>query len=86
MKLKCAACHTKSKGFVKLDNKCVSCHPDWNSDKFNHNVTGLVLDEIHLELDCIDCHLNKDFNLKPSCVNCHDDKNFPKDKPGVLVN
>jgi len=84
--LACTVCHKKGKEFTALDNKCISCHPDWNSMSFNHKVTGLVLNETHSEFECGDCHLNKDFSTKPSCENCHDDKSFPKDKPGTLVN
>ena len=84
--LACTVCHKKGKEFTALDNKCISCHPDWNSMSFNHKVTGLVLNETHSEFECGDCHLNKDFSKKPSCENCHDDKSFPKDKPGTLVN
>ena len=86
LKLECTACHTKDKGFTKLENECVSCHRNWNSETFDHKVTGLMLDEIHIEFDCSDCHLERDFSRRPSCGNCHDDKNFPNNKPGKLVN
>ena len=86
LKLECTACHTKDKGFTKLENECVSCHRNWNSETFDHKVTGLMLDEIHIEFDCSDCHLDRDFSRRPSCGNCHDDKNFPNNKPGKLVN
>jgi hypothetical protein len=85
-KLECAKCHGSAKKFIKPNKNCTSCHKDFTANAFKHEKTGLKLDEIHTELDCFDCHLEGDFSKKPSCENCHDDKNFPKDKPGKLVN
>ena len=83
-KIACEKCHGKSKKFVKLNNECTSCHKNFKQGKFNHNVTGLKLDENHSELDCQDCHQEKTF-AHPVCTNCHDDKSFPKNKPGTIV-
>jgi hypothetical protein len=91
-KLNCIKCHTSaSKGvdsntaFVKLDNKCQSCHKNFAAGSFDHKVTGLKLSENHKDLDCISCHENQDFSKTPTCVSCHDDKTFPKNKPGNEV-
>ena len=84
-KLSCIDCHGKSYKFEKLDNNCISCHKDWKVGTFKHQITGLKLDENHSEVDCGDCHKDKDFSKPPVCSNCHDDKSFPKDKPGKLV-
>ena len=80
--LRCSNCHQTKKIFTGLNSSCTSCHSAWNSKTFNHKVTGLALDEMHIELDCGDCHIGEDFSKKPSCENCHDDKNYPNDKPG----
>ncbi len=84
-KLSCIKCHGTSYKFDKLDNNCISCHKDWKVGTFNHQITGLKLDENHIEVDCGDCHKDKNFSKPPVCSNCHDDKSFPKDKPGKLV-
>ena len=73
-------CHYK-----KLDNKCISCHQNWSNTTFKHSVTGLQLNETHSDLSCEDCHIDRNFAVKPSCNNCHEDYSFPKQKPGKLV-
>ena len=83
-KLECKKCHGDSGKFAKLNNECLSCHSNFEQGKFDHNITGLALDDIHKEADCTDCHKAKDFS-KPVCTNCHEDKSFPKDKPGKLI-
>lgn len=84
-KLSCAKCHGTQIPYKKLDNKCSNCHTGWNSSNFNHKVTGLVLDETHIEFDCTDCHGEEDYSKKPSCEGCHDDMSYPQNKPGKLV-
>lgn len=83
-KLTCEQCHGISKQFVKLDNECKNCHKDFIPGKFNHQITGLKLDENHAEMDCTDCHQDKTYE-KPVCTNCHDDKIYPKNKPGIII-
>jgi len=80
--LNCSSCHQAKSVFTGLNSSCTSCHSGWNSNTFDHKVTGLALDDMHSELDCGDCHIGEDFSKNPSCENCHDDKNFPNDKPG----
>jgi hypothetical protein len=84
-KLSCASCHKIKTVFTGLSSSCTSCHSGWNSSNFNHKVTGLILDEMHAEFDCGDCHANEDYSKKPSCDGCHDDYAYPEFKPGKLV-
>ena len=66
-----------------MNANCNSCHAGWSQDNFRHEVTGLHLDEIHLEFDCEDCHIDLKYHNKPSCDNCHDDgKNYKIEPPG----
>jgi hypothetical protein len=83
--LSCSKCHGTSNTFSKLDNKCENCHKNFTTGKFEHKITGIILSENHKDLDCIECHKEKDFSKAPTCAGCHDDKSFPKDKPGKLV-
>lgn len=81
-KLSCQKCHGNANKFKKLGRNCVSCHKNWNMKTFDHKKTGLQLDEVHKELECFDCHVDKTFTKKPSCKNCHEDKEYPANKPG----
>jgi len=84
--LSCAKCHGSKIPYSKLNNSCVSCHKNWNNENFKHSITGLQLDETHLQLGCEDCHLEKNFAVKPVCSNCHENFVYPKQKPGKAVN
>ena len=85
-KLSCRSCHPAAKKIAKLDNSCNSCHSGWKADNFNHAVTGIELDETHLEADCADCHENRQFDKAPICSTCHEgEKTYPKDKPGKVT-
>ena len=81
-KIACTRCHGEKTEFTKLNKKCSKCHKVWNSENFNHKVTGLILDENHIENDCEDCHAGRNYMKKPTCDNCHDDISYPKSKPG----
>ena len=81
-KLSCEKCHGSDKPYKKLNNNCTSCHKNFTKDEFNHKLTGLVLSEIHNELDCKDCHIEGNFAKTPVCSGCHDDKSFPAQLPG----
>jgi hypothetical protein len=83
--LSCSNCHKTKTVFTGLISSCTSCHSGWNSKTFDHKVTGLALDDMHIEFDCGDCHIGEDFSKNPSCENCHDDKAYPDSKPGKLV-
>jgi hypothetical protein len=47
-------------------------------------VTGLILDDMHIDFDCTDCHPDEDFSGDPYCEDCHDEKTYPEFKPGKL--
>jgi hypothetical protein len=85
VKLSCVRCHGSKLPYKKVDNNCSSCHQGWNKQTFKHSVTGLQLNETHLDLGCEDCHLDRNFAVKPNCKNCHEDYSFPKQKPGKLI-
>jgi hypothetical protein len=80
--LTCMKCHGSKLPYQKLDNQCVSCHKDWSGANFKHAVTGLQLDETHIELSCEECHVGKNYAVKPSCKGCHENYVYPKNKPG----
>ena len=46
---------------------------------------GLALDEMHGELDCVDCHEDRAFHRPPSCESCHDEPMYPDQVPGEKV-
>ncbi len=83
--LSCRKCHNNAAKYSDVKKECNSCHFGWNSESFDHKITGLVLDEDHLENSCEDCHINLDFKRNPECDSCHDDKNYPEHKPGKLI-
>ncbi len=84
-KLSCIDCHETKGKFEKLPNDCNSCHPNWSTENFNHKITGLELDEIHIESECSDCHIDGNYS-KHSCENCHDEEfKYPEYLPGKKV-
>jgi len=89
-KVSCNSCHTKSGTYKGLNSQCQSCHT-WDTDNFDHSITGLKLDDNHIDNDCSDCHEDDEGNLnykKPTCTNCHDeDEGFvvPNKLPGKKV-
>lgn len=82
-KNKCVSCHRSGK-FTGLNPDCSSCHNGWNAKNFDHKITGIILDDIHSENDCMDCHANG--YSKPDCSGCHDDFKYPDKIPGKKVN
>ena len=84
-KLECGKCHTKQDSFKGLNKNCEGCHGDWPPENFNHEITGLILDEMHADLDCEICHTDGDYS-KPNCADCHGDEvTYPDIIPGELV-
>lgn len=79
--LACVACHTTPGKFTALSTDCATCHKNWQAT-FDHQKTGLALDDTHKSLDCVSCHEDKTFTAAPVCVSCHADKSYPTDKPG----
>jgi hypothetical protein len=80
----CISCHKKEKDFSGLNKSCSSCH-NWDSENFDHSVTGLKLDSTHSEFDCADCHMDNNYNAAPSCSDCHDEISYPKNLPGKRI-
>lgn len=83
-KVACVSCHGKSSKFTGLNKNCVSCHKT-KDGIFNHRITGVILDEVHVDLECSDCHKNNNYKLKPVCNDCHDDYKYPNEIPGERV-
>jgi hypothetical protein len=55
-------------------------------DEFDHEITGLQLNDEHIEFDCYECHTDDRYDIPPSCVECHDDDvSFPTDLPGERI-
>ncbi|UCE24717.1 MAG: hypothetical protein JSU74_01315 [Candidatus Zixiibacteriota bacterium] len=79
--LSCRACHPTGRKIGKLSGRCSDCHGGWNQENFRHAVTGLQLDEIHIELDCGDCHIDLIYGNTPDCSGCHDDGRTHEDAP-----
>lgn len=93
-KLECAKCHSETHtlktggrtgNFTGLSSNCISCHNNFTAGTFKHEKTGLKLDEIHMDLDCSDCHKENNFSKKTDCSDCHDDLSYPKDMPGTIA-
>ncbi len=78
------------------NKECRKCHSEHNGrnfqiirfdeNKFDHSLTGFVLNGKHLQIKCKDCHQSKfirssDFKKNPNtflglnsnCINCHED-------------
>ncbi|HPF71624.1 MAG TPA: cytochrome c3 family protein [Candidatus Krumholzibacteria bacterium] len=79
----CQDCHSTPDHFRTPTGKCGDCHIHWEVGSFNHAVTGLTLDETHVEVDCTSCHQGGDYNAKPTCSECHDEPMYPKRWPGT---
>lgn len=78
----CNTCHRSVSDFVTPSTNCTDCHIHWEVGVFEHSVTGLVLNDDHVEEDCEWCHIDGDFRTTPSCEECHDDISYPEDLPG----
>ncbi len=78
----CNKCHRSVSNFVTPSTNCTDCHIHWEVGVFDHSVTGLVLNDDHVEEDCEWCHIDRDFRTTPSCEECHDDISYPEDLPG----
>jgi hypothetical protein len=71
--LQCKDCHHIPGKYQANDPRCETCHFDgFDPEHFNHGVTGVVLDEVHLEADCSDCHVDG-FGVHTQCIECHED-------------
>lgn len=73
----CRQCHAHEQRFAGLDSNCGSCHgKDWQPDAFDHGVTGVPLDELHADFDCVDCHI-QGLGKAATCDTCHDEPPQP---------
>ncbi|NPU97649.1 MAG: cytochrome c3 family protein [Candidatus Omnitrophica bacterium] len=92
-RLHCLDCHIQRGNLRKLDNRCTNCHIEgWKAETFDHTVTGVALDEVHRQAECVVCHEGSmeesNGNLIPkaggvaySCAACHDDdRKYTKEK------
>jgi len=71
--LQCNDCHHTRGKYTANDPRCQTCHFEgWDEKHFNHGVTGVVLDEVHADADCMDCHV-RGVGTPSTCDECHDD-------------
>ena len=83
--LNCVKCHKTKNKFTGLNKKCISCHSN-DDGYFDHDITGISLDETHIEFECESCHQSNNYSKKPSCIECHDeDISFPDLIPGERI-
>jgi len=69
----CRDCHGGEERLEKIEDGCGNCHAsDYQPEDFDHAITGSPLDELHVFLDCIDCHTGG-FGSPAACDACHDD-------------
>ena len=61
---------------AKFSTTCDGCHTtdNWLNAKFDHSMTGFLLTGGHADppRQCVDCHVNNNYNLASSaCFSCH---------------
>jgi hypothetical protein len=84
MSTACYSCHqsdfvgTSNPNHVtaKFSTTCEGCHTtdNWLNAKFDHSTTGFLLTGGHADppRQCVDCHVNNNYNLTSSaCITCH---------------
>ena len=84
MSTACYSCHqadftgTSNPNHVtaKFSTTCEGCHTtdNWLNAKFDHSMTGFLLTGGHADppRQCVDCHVNNNYNLTSSaCFSCH---------------
>jgi hypothetical protein len=77
--LPCRACHPKGRRIGPLSTRCTSCHMNWKPGTFEHQVTGVKIDDCHEGFDCTDCHTGGRFDRRPQCDGCHEDgRRYPE--------
>ncbi len=76
----CWSCHQA--GYQEADNhaqnqfphECLQCHTTngWEPSTFNHNNTNFPLTGAHVNVNCLACHVNGQYqNLTTDCWSCH---------------
>ncbi|MBM3880771.1 MAG: hypothetical protein FJ387_13825 [Verrucomicrobia bacterium] len=81
----CAQCHETAE---EKTDACAHCHSDREIPQFQHDKTGLVLDESHKDAACTDCHVGSRFRQPPTCSGCHEEEeqiSFPAKLPGTRL-
>ena len=81
----CSSCHETN---GNQPAHCVHCHSDGEIPPFSHAQVGLVLNEVHQDAACSDCHLGSKFHEKPACSECHEAPEkitYPEKLPGKKV-
>ena len=77
----CVVCHLQGDmneehqgvtGYVFEDNACLACHPDGNSNGFDHNQSNFPLTGAHTSVNCQECHINGYAGTPTYCNDCHD--------------
>ena len=71
----CVSCHgTDDPHEGKLGTDCASCHSTdgWVPAQFDHNRSTFKLTQAHVDVACVNCHLDKLFKETPTdCFSCH---------------
>lgn len=85
----CRDCHP-TVPFGKISTECGACHDSWTQANFKHDITGQALDERHRDLDCTDCHAERQYTAPPTCHDCHSSEGdeavlFPQKRPGPVL-
>lgn len=85
--LNCQSCHGPVDKFITPSPTCTACHIHWEVGVFDHSVTGLELNDEHIDFECENCHIDEDFSAPPDCENCHDSEDiyYPDYTPGDEV-
>ncbi len=80
----CYACHRANYEQVvdpehsepQFDLDCAVCHTttDWLTSTYDHNGSDFVLTGAHVDTDCAQCHVNRQYDNTPAdCYFCHQD-------------
>jgi hypothetical protein len=77
--LSCSNCHAghdsqfAATHLADFGDDCVACHDGLDSmARFDHASVGFQLVGYHLEIECVDCHLEGRFqDLPGDCISCH---------------
>ena len=71
----CAGCHARDDVHEgRLGSACADCHnpSTWTEAAFDHNVTRFKLTGKHMQVECLQCHVNRQWTgLGLTCEACH---------------
>jgi len=84
LSIQCYSCHARDYQQAtnpnhlagKFPTTCEQCHgvDNWFNAKFDHAAVGFPLTGAHATLQCVQCHVNNNYNLTSAntvCVSCH---------------